>query len=134
MMSGGFEANRGRLPMPVTGSCRIVSHYGQNTIECLRGVTIDNKGINILGSSGCQARAIYDGEVSAVFSIGGITGVIVRHGIYLSVYSNLRSVSVHKGQKVSIRQALGTVGEDNVLQFQLRRESARLNPEQWLGR
>ena len=134
MMSGGFEANRGRLPMPVTGSCRVVSHYGQNTIEGLRGVTIDNKGINILGSPGCQARSIYDGEVSAVFSYGGTTGVIVRHGIYLSVYCNLRSVSVHKGQKVSTRQALGTVGDDNILQFQLRRNSSKLNPEQWLGR
>ena len=134
MMSGGFEANRGRLPMPVTGSCRVVSHYGQNTIEGLRGVTIDNKGINILGSPGCQARSIYDGEVSAVFSYGGTTGVIVRHGIYLSVYCNLRSVSVHKGQKVSTRQALGTVGDDNILQFQLRRNSSKLNPEQWLER
>ena len=134
MMSGGFEANRGRLPMPITGSYRIVSHYGQNAIEGLKGVTLDNKGINILGSSGCQARAIYDGEVSAVFSYGGTTGVIVRHGIYLSVYCNLRSVSVHRGQKVSTRQALGTVGEDNILQFQLRKNSAKLNPEQWLGR
>ncbi len=134
MMSGGFEANRGRLPMPVTGSCRIVSHYGQNAIEGLKGVTLDNKGINILGTAGCQARAIYDGEVSAVFSYGGTTGVIVRHGIYLSVYCNLRSVSVNKGQKVSTRQTLGTVGEDNILQFQLRRNAAKLNPEQWLSR
>jgi murein hydrolase activator len=134
MMSGGFEANRGRLPMPITGSYRIVSHYGQNAIEGLKGVTLDNKGINILGSSGCQARAIYDGEVSAVFSYGGTTGVIVRHGIYLSVYCNLRSVSVHRGQKVSTRQVIGTVGEDNILQFQLRRDTAKLNPEQWLGR
>ncbi len=134
MMSGGFEANRGRLPMPVTGSCRIVSHYGQNAIEGLKGVTLDNKGINILGTAGCQARAIYDGEVSAVFSYGGTTGVIVRHGIYLSVYCNLRSVSVSKGQKVSTRQTLGTVGEDNILQFQLRRNAAKLNPEQWLSR
>lgn len=134
MMSGGFEANRGRLPMPVTGSYRIVSHYGQNAIEGLKGVTLDNKGINILGTAGCQARAIYDGEVSAVFSYGGTTGVIVRHGIYLSVYCNLRSVSVRRGQKVSTRQALGTVGEDNILQFQLRRDTAKLNPEQWLSR
>ncbi len=134
MMSGGFEANRGRLPMPITGTYRIVSHFGQNAIEGLKGVTLDNKGINILGSSGCQARAIYDGEVSAVFSYGGTTGVIVRHGIYLSVYCNLRSVSVHRGQKVATRQALGTVGEDNILQFQLRKNSAKLNPEQWLGR
>ena len=59
MMSGGFEANKGRLPMPITGSARIVSHYGQNSVAGLKGVTIDNKGINIMGQPGCQARAIY---------------------------------------------------------------------------
>lgn len=134
MMSNGFEANRGRLPMPITGSYRIVSHFGQNNVEGLRGVTIDNKGINILGSAGCQARSIYDGEVSAVFGFGGTMVVMVRHGVYISVYCNLSSVSVHRGQKVSTRQALGTVGPDHILQFQLRRIQDKLNPEAWLGR
>ncbi len=134
MMSNGFEANRGRLPMPITGSYRIVSHFGQNSVEGLRGVTIDNKGINILGSAGCQARSIYDGEVSAVFGFGGTMVVMVRHGVYISVYCNLSSVSVHRGQKVSTRQTLGTVGPDHILQFQLRRIQDKLNPEAWLGR
>ena len=133
MMSGGFEANKGRLPMPITGSYRIVSHFGQYNVEGLKNVTLDNKGINILGSSGCQARAIYDGEVSAVFGFSGSMVVMVRHGAYISVYCNLRSVNVSKGQKVSTRQTLGTVGADNILQFQLRRETAKLNPEAWLG-
>ena len=133
MMSGGFEANKGRLPMPITGSYRIVSHFGQYNVEGLKNVTLDNKGINILGSSGCQARAIYDGEVSAVFGFSGSMVVMVRHGAYISVYCNLRSVNVSKGQKVSTRQTLGAVGADNILQFQLRRETAKLNPEVWLG-
>ncbi|WP_314815923.1 peptidoglycan DD-metalloendopeptidase family protein [Hoylesella nanceiensis] len=133
MMSGGFEANKGRLPMPITGSYRIVSHFGQYNVEGLKNVTLDNKGINILGSSGCQARAIYDGEVSAVFGFSGSMVVMVRHGAYISVYCNLRSVNVSKGQKVSTRQILGAVGADNILQFQLRRETAKLNPEAWLG-
>ena len=81
MMSGGFEANRGRLPMPVSGGYRIVSHYGQNTIEGLRGVTLDNKGINIKGQPGCQARAVYDGIVSAVYGIGGQWLVMVLQGV-----------------------------------------------------
>lgn len=72
--------------------------------------------------------------MSAVFSFGGITGVMVRHGSYISVYCNLSSVSVHKGQKVTTRQILGTVGPDHILQFQLRREKAKLNPEVWLGK
>ena len=134
MMSGGFEANRGRLPMPITGNYRIVSHYGQYNVEGLKNVTLDNKGINILGGAGCQARSIYDGEVSAVFGYSGSMVVMVRHGAYISVYCNLRSVSVSRGQKVSTRQVLGAVGADNILQFQLRRETAKLNPEVWLGR
>ena len=134
MLSGGFEANRGRLPMPISGGYKIVSHFGQYNVQGLKGVTLDNKGINIQGSAGCVARSIYDGEVSAVFGYGGMWNVLVRHGAYISVYCNLKSVSVHKGQKVAARQALGAVGTDNILQFQLRKETAKLNPEAWLGR
>ena len=61
-------------------------------------------------------------------------GVMVRHGSYISVYTNLSSVSVSRGQRVSARQVLGTVGSENILQFQLRKEIAKLNPESWLGR
>lgn len=134
MLSGGFEANRGRLPMPITGTFKIVSHFGQYNVQGLSGVTLDNKGINLLGKPGCVARSIYDGEVSAVFGYGGMWNVLVRHGAYISVYCNLKSVSVHKGQKVCTRQALGAVGADNILQFQLRKETAKLNPEAWLAR
>ena len=134
MMNNGFESNRGRLPMPITGSYKIVSHFGQYNVEGLKGVTLDNKGINIMGQNGCQARAVYDGEVSAVLSYGGSTVVMLRHGAYISVYANLKSASVSRGQKVSTRQILGVVGIDNILQFQLRKERTKLNPEAWLGR
>lgn len=133
-ISGSFENNRGRLPMPITGPYSIVSHFGQYNVEGLKGVTLDNKGINIKGQTGARARSIFDGEVSAVFGIGGTMGVMIRHGSYISVYCNLSSVSVRKGQKVSTRQVLGTVGAENILQFQLRRQVAKLNPEVWLGR
>ena len=133
-ISGSFESNRGRLPIPITGNYRIVSHFGQYNVEGLRNVTLDNKGINILGEAGAQARSIFDGEVSAVFSFGGTMVVMVRHGSYISVYCNLASVSVQRGQKVTTRQALGRVGPEHILQFQLRRETAKLNPEAWLGR
>lgn len=134
MMNNGFEANRGRLPMPITGGYRIVSHFGQYNVAGLKGVTLDNKGINIMGGNGCQARAIYDGEVSAVLSYAGSVVVMLRHGAYISVYANLRSACVSRGQHVSTRQILGTVGPDHILQFQLRKERAKLNPEAWLGR
>ena len=133
-ISGNFESNRGRLPMPITGSYRIVSHFGQYNVEGLHHVTLDNKGINIKGENGAMARSIFDGEVSRVFSFGGTMVVMVRHGSYISVYCNLSSVSVSRGQRVSTRQPLGHVGPDNILQFQLRRETAKLNPESWLGR
>lgn len=133
-LSGSFEANRGRLPMPITGSYRVVSHFGQYNVEGLKGVKLDNKGINILGQPGARARSIYDGEVSAVFGFSGSMVVMVRHGSYISVYCNLSSVSVSRGQKVSTRQTLGTVGRDNILQFQLRHNMSKLNPESWIGR
>ena len=134
MLNNGFEANRGRLPMPITGNYKIVSRFGQYNVAGLKGVTLDNKGINIMGNDGCQARAVYDGEVSAVLSYGGTMVVMLRHGAYISVYANLKSVSVSRGQKVNTRQALGAVGTDNILQFQLRKERAKLNPEAWLGK
>jgi len=133
-LSGSFESNKGRLPMPITGSYRIVSHFGNNNVEGLKGVTLDNKGINIKGTDGCRARAVYDGEVSAVFSFGGTMVVMVRHGIYISVYCNLKSVSVQRGEKVATRQVLGYVARDNILQFQLRRNMSKLNPESWIGK
>jgi len=137
-ISGGFAANRGRLPMPITGSYAITAHYGNYNVSGLRGVTLDNKGINITGRAGAQARAVYEGEVTAIFTIAGLHNVIVRHGNYMSVYCNLSGVSVQRGQKVSARQTLGAVARDAAgnytLHFQLRQETARLNPESWLGR
>ncbi len=133
-ISGSFESNRGRLPMPVTGQYKIVSHFGQYDVEGLKNVKLDNKGINILCQPGASARSIFDGEVSAVVSVAGQLVVMVRHGDFISVYCNLKAVHVRKGQKVTTRQVLGTVGQDNILQFQLRRETAKLNPESWLGR
>lgn len=138
LVSGGFAANKGRLPMPITGSYRIVAHFGQQSLEGYKHGAIDNKGIKILGSSGCQARAVYDGEVTAVWSYAGSTVVMLRHGSYISVYCNLRSTNVRVGQRVSTRQVLGSIDNQNILQFQLHQmkngSNIKLNPEQWLGR
>ena len=133
-LSGNFESNRGRLPMPITGGYRIVSGFGQHDVDGLKGVRLDNKGINIKGQPGAQARSIFDGEVCAVFNIGGVMGVMVRHGSYISVYTNLANVSVRRGQKVSTRQALGTINSEGILQFQLRKGAAPQNPSRWLAR
>ena len=134
-LSGNFESNRGRLPMPITGSYRIVNHFGTNHVTDVKGhVTLDKKGIDIKGQPGAAVRCIFDGEVSAVFSYAGTTVVIVRHGSYLSVYCDLASVNVSRGQKVSTRQTLGRVGAEGLMQFQLRKGSSKFNPEGWLAR
>ncbi len=125
----------GGLPMPITGSYAITTHFGNYSSG---GVTLNNKGIDITGHSGAQARAVADGEVSYIFSMNGFQNVIVRHGSYMTVYCNLSSVSVRKGQKVSVRQTLGSVGRDAsgncTLHFQIWKERSILNPESWLAR
>ena len=137
-LSGSFEKNKGILPMPITGPYVIVSHYGQYAVDGLRNVKLDNKGIDIKGQTGAKARAIFDGEVSTIFKYNGMNNVLIRHGNYISVYCNLSSVSVKKGSKVSTKDVIGTIAKDAsgnvVLHFQLRKETAKLNPEQWLGR
>lgn len=131
-LSGNFANNKGRMPMPITGSYRVISHFGKYNVSGLTNVTLDNKGMNIQGKAGARARCIFDGEVSAIFSFDGTMVVMVRHGSYISVYCNLASVSVSRGQKVSARQILGTIASDHILQFQLRHGTAKLNPEEWV--
>ncbi len=135
-LSSNFANNKGKLPMPITGSHSIVGHYGTYTVSGLKNVTLDNKGIDIRGVSGCMARSVFNGEVSSVFQYGASYIVMVRHGSYISVYSGLSSVSVSKGTKVTTSQSIGKIGTDAdgqyTLHFQLRKESARLNPEQWI--
>lgn len=137
-LSGNFERNRGILPMPITGPYVIVSHYGAYTVDGLKYVKLDNKGIDIKGKAGAQARAIFDGEVSVIFKYNGLNNVLIRHGAYISVYCNLSTVNVQKGSKVNTRDVIGAIAADTngntVLHFQLRKETAKLNPELWLGR
>ena len=134
MLTGGFEQNRGRLPMPVAGAYQILRTFGSNIVEGLRHVQLESKGIHIKTRPGTAARSIFDGEVSAVFIQGSKYVVMVRHGKYISVYCNLSSVSVSKGQRVTTRQTLGTIGSDGLMQFQLRNWTQLLNPMRWLGR
>ena len=135
-LSGTFESNKGRLPMPITGAYVIVGRYGQYAVA--KNVRLDNKGIDIRGKEGAKARAVFDGEVSAIFKYNGLNNVLIRHGNYISVYCNLSSVSVAKGSKVKTRDEIGAVHKDAsgnvVLHFQLRKETQKLNPEVWLKR
>lgn len=139
-LSGDFASNRGRLPMPITGPYIIVSHFGQYSVQGLRNVTLDNKGINIQTKPGASARAVFSGKVAAVFKLNGLFNVLVRHGAYISVYCNLASTSVKQGDSVETKQPLGPVYSDSsdggrsILHFQLRKETEKLNPEVWLNK
>ena len=137
-LSGRFELNRGRLPVPLTGQYMIAGRFGTYNVPGLKNVQLDNKGTNYVGKPGARARSIFDGEVSTVFQYAGTWNVLVRHGKYISVYCNLSSVIVRKGQKVNTRDILGTIQDDGsgncVLHFQLRKETLKLNPEHWIGR
>ncbi len=138
LAGSNFEQNRYRLPWPVDKGV-ITEKFGVHSHPVLKNVTVNNNGVNITTGEGTQARAVFRGEVSRVFGItGGNMAVIIRHGQYLTVYSNLVNVTVKKGDNVDIRQNLGTVftdaGEGNrtILKFQIWKESKKLNPEEWL--
>ena len=129
-MTGSFANNRGRLPMPVSG--RIVKRFGTYNVSGLSHVKLSSNGIAIKASAGSPVRSVFKGEVTSVSHVGGSTLVMVRHGAYISVYLNLGSVSVSKGQQVGTGQTLGTVDSSGIFQFQLHKETQKLNPEQWI--
>ena len=133
-LSGSFEQNQGRLPMPVAGAYRMLHSFGSNVIEGLKNVHLQSKGIYLKTAPGTQARSIFEGEVSAIFLRGGRYVVMIRHGKYISFYYGLSSVSVRAGQHVEARQTIGAIDADGVLQFQLRKLRQVLNPMKWLGK
>lgn len=138
-LSDNFAANQGKLPVPITGPYVITGHYGQYSVEGLKNVRLDNKGMNLRGKPGAQARAIFQGKVAAVFKLNGLFNILIRHGAYISVYCNLSSATVKSGDNVETGQPLGPVYSDPArsgrteLHFQLRKEKQKLNPEIWLG-
>ena len=137
-LSGTFEQNKGRLPVPITGQYMLGSRFGIYNVPGMKNVQLDNKGTNYIGRPGARARAVFDGVVTSVFQFAGTRNVLVRHGSYISVYCNLSSTIVTKGQRVRSRDILGTVANDGngncTLHFQLRKETLKLNPEFWIGK
>jgi septal ring factor EnvC (AmiA/AmiB activator) len=140
-LTGSFESNKGKLPMPITGPYLITSHYGINYVEGLKNVKFNNHGIDIQGKEGCQAKAVFDGTVSYVFQHMQNEGtyiVMVRHGQYISAYFNLTDLKVKKGDKIKINEPIGTVcinaTGNYTMQFQLRKDTQSLNPELWLAK
>ena len=111
-LSASFESNKGKLPWPVERGV-ITARFGNNPHPVLAGITVPNNGIDIATNQNAEVRAIFEGTVSGVFNIPGAgANVILNHGGYRSVYTNLKEVRVKKGDKVSLKQVLGTVLTD----------------------
>lgn len=134
-LSSDFLGSRGSLPWPVTNGI-IIEDFGNHTYG--RNVTTENNGVDIKTAPGSQVRAVFAGEVAAVQNFAGSYAILIRHGEYFTVYSNLRSVNVSKGQKVTLKQNIGSVITDPVdatteVHFEVRKGAAPMNPAGWLA-
>lgn len=131
-LSADFKSNRGRLPWPVTKG-NIVSEFGEKTVE--RGVKINDPDIGIRTMVNAAVRCVFDGEVAQ--ALPGY--VVIRHGEYFTSYSNLKTITVKRGDKVSRGQTIGTVGDDPdrgfpVLNFGVYQGQYPQNPVHWIAR
>ncbi|MBQ2447930.1 MAG: peptidoglycan DD-metalloendopeptidase family protein [Bacteroidales bacterium] len=138
-LAAEFGNNKGKLPFPVSQAGTIVVHFGEQKHKDMKYVQTNSSGIDIQTKAGAEARAIFKGTVSKVFSVQGTNfSIIVRHGNYLSVYSNLEKVSVKAGQTVKIGDKLGTIYSDpdqnnlTIMHFQIWKDLQKLDPELWL--
>lgn len=135
-LSGSFESNMGKLPWPVATG-RVSQHFGRQAHPVLKGVYVDNLGIDILTAAHEQVKAVFAGKVVTVTEVPGMhTIVMIQHGQYFTVYAKLKTASVQIGQQVLAKQVIGTAytdlnGETEV-QFQIWNNENKLNPEVWL--
>lgn len=138
-LSGRFDQNKGKLPYPVTGGV-IVDHFGVHPHPTQPRLTVNNKGINIAAKRGASVYCVFEGVVTRVLFINGLNNcVMVRHGEYYTVYSNLASVSVKNGDVVALDQKIGSLSngdnsDEYTLHFELWKGTDYLNPEQWLAK
>jgi len=137
-LNTSFINNKGKLPWPVAKGAK-VSDFGNYAHPDVPSVQIENHGIDIMVESGTPARAVFDGEVTGVMNIMGTTVVMIRHGEYLTVYQNLASANVKKGDKVSTKQTIGTVAKSATsntyeLHFEIWKNDRYVNPNEWLAR
>lgn len=138
-LSTNFANNKGKLPWPVERGV-ISSTYGKHTSVVSSKVTMTNNGIDIATTEGAQARAVFEGEVTAVNKImESNTVVIIRHGQYFTVYSNLENVTVKRGDKVTTKQNIGQIHTNKTenqteLHFEVLKENTRQDPAGWLSK
>jgi len=136
-LASSFMASQARLPWPVNGF--VSGHFGQRPHPVLKGVMVDNLGVDIQTSAGDPVRSVYDGVVLDVTQMPGMGSVVaIQHGNYMTIYAKMSGVTVRPGQKVKARENIGRVATDgdgtSELQFQIWKNTSRLNPESWLIR
>lgn len=131
-LNASFKANKGSLPWPVDGF--IISHFGANQLP--GGIDYNNPGVTIGAKIGEPVKAVFNGEVTLVSYIDNQQAVFIKHGEYFTVYSNLGSVSVQRGDQVKTGQVIGKTGVNEEgqgqIDFILMQESDNINPESWL--
>lgn len=137
LVSNSFVNNKGKLPWPVAKGAK-VGDFGSYPHPDVPSVMIENRGIDILVEPNTPVRAVFQGEVTGILDVMGTKVLMIRHGEYLSVYQNLASVNVKKGDKVNTKQTVGTVAKSTTnntyeLHFEVWKNSTYLNPNQWLS-
>jgi len=136
-LANDFKANRGRLPWPVEKGA-LTKRFGRQPHPLEPSIMIESSGIEISSEQGARARAVFSGEVSDVQqAANGTATVVIRHGDYITTYSNLGSVNVSKGQKVNTKQTIGTIFFNSftgkaVLKFLIFQNTMKLNPQSWI--
>ena len=136
-LSSSFAANKGRLPWP-TDQGVVTSTFGEHTHPVLKYVKVNNNGIDIMVSQNAPVKAVFNGVVSKVLSIPNLNKVVMlRHGDYLTVYSNLDEVSVTNGQALVTGQVIGRAHYDrdegkSELNFQVWHAKTIMDPQHWL--
>ncbi len=136
-LASGFKSNKGKLPWPVVKG-RVVKKFGKQPHSILRGITIQNSGVDIETDKDQIARAIFDGEVSTVQTIKGAGKLVqIRHGAYITTYYNLENIQVKEGDKVSTKQKIGNVHTNastgqSIMKFLIFENSKFVNPQKWI--
>ena len=138
-LAQNFSDNKGNLPWPVKRGI-ITQNFGLNTVPGTSGVSIKNPGVDIGTPKGSLVRSVFNGEVSTVVRIPGANRVVlIRHGNYFTVYSNLEDVYVKMGDEVDILDEIGSVASDaetgeSTLHFELWKNTTNQDPKPWLNR
>ena len=130
-----FAVNKGKLPWPVSKGL-ITDRFGEHAHPVLKGIVVQNNGIDIQAEAKAAIKSLFNGTVASVTKIPGYDYmVMVRHGLYFTVYSKLVSVNVKKGDAVTTGQLLGHLGsEEPELHLEIWQDKTKLNPETWLAK